>query len=197
MRSRLLVVVALACGLSLAPPAHAAWPAALERWLLGLEGGVAMPLEPGTFTQTWDDSRGVGVVLGYALAPTRTLVLRVETDRFEFENRSHPGATVIGSDARFVGVTVGHRWHQDIGPLRGHATLYAGTTHRSDLRATVDFMGNAFPIGEDDRWLTTRGLGAGVRLAIPRVPDLTLEARCMWNEPGEMFAPVRVGVVVP
>ena len=198
----------------LAAPARAGvatWlrESALPRLGVGVEAGAAVPTDPFDFGTGWDDGRGCGAFVRCALTPTVDALLRVERDRFALDEGGIREAwasvtDVTGTDARLDALLLGLRVHQARGALRGHAALYAGVVRRTGRRADVTFWPPYYtvpytvPFGEPDDTNRAFGFGVGATWVIPRLPDLTAEARVIWLAEGpEATIPLRVGVTLP
>jgi hypothetical protein len=205
---RVLLALCLLAGAT--TPASAGLPAwlregALPRLGAGAELGAAVPLDPFDFSAGWKDSRGYGAFATFALTPTMDVLLRAERDRFAFGGGGFRASwpTVegtSGSDATLESLLLGLRAHHGRGAVRAHAALYGGLTRRIARRATTTYTSPHYTVtwGEPDATVKSYGFGVGVTWTIPRLPDLTAEARVLWfGEGGDMWVPLRVGVVLP
>ena len=212
LRSAFLVLTLLAVATVPARADVAAWlrGSALPRLGVGVEVGVTVPTEPDDFAEgLWDDGRGFGVSARCALTPTVDVLLRAGRDHFalDAEDFRLPGATVegvAGTDATMDVLLLGLRVHHERGALRGHAALYAGLVRRTGQQASVTYVRDdttsfAVMLGEPDGTDRAFGFGVGVTWAVPRLPDLTAEARVIWlaEGPGAAMIPLRVGVTLP
>ena len=136
-------------------------------------------------------------------------LLRAERDRFAFDpdgirDMWTSATAVAGTDASMDALLLGLRAHHARGALRGHAALYAGVVRRTGRRASVTYWPPYYtvpytvPWGEPDATNRAFGFGVGATWAIPRLPDLTAEARVIWLAEGpEAMIPLRVGVTLP
>jgi hypothetical protein len=209
-RAAARAVLALGLLAGRAAPAGAGVPAwlreeALPRLGAGVELGTAVPVDPFDFSAGWEDGRGGGAFATVALTPTVDVLLRAERDRFAFRGEGFRASwtaleNMTGGDATLESLSLGLRVHHRRGAVRAHAALYGGLTRRIARRATTTYTSPRYTVtwGEPDATVQSYGFGVGATWAVPRLPDLTVEARVLWfGEGGDMWMPLRVGVVLP
>lgn len=207
MKVALLALCLLAGAAASARAGVGAWlrEEALPRLGAGAELGTALPMDPFDFGAGWKDGRGCGAFVTCALSPTADLLLRAERDRFPlagdgFRTYWPTLESVTGQDVTIESLTLGLRVHHGRGAVRAHAAFYGGLARRVGRRVVTSWPEPQTPVpwGEPDATSHSVGFGVGATWVVPRLPDLTAEARVLWFGSGnDMWVPLRVGIVLP